>query len=348
MRLFKRPGSPYWWYDFTAKGERYRGSSKKTSEREARIVAAELLTTAERAVTRRDGWTISHALGTWWDEHASTTRSADAIWSNIENLNRCLDCAVKLTDLTNAMLLDFRAKRRGEGVQPPTINRDMAYLFAAINHVQSMHGQQVAPIAWKKLKYPENEWRIRFLSADEYQRLLAVADPDLAAIIRCAVSTGLRKAKIAEMQWHQVDLSGRTITVPTGKGRKPHIARISTSLLAELEAIRQRQAKEANAIPVGHVFNTTNFRRRWHRAKMQAELTDFRFHDLRHTFGTWARKGGADLIGIKEAMNHSSIAMTMRYAHIDPDHEITAFDRTAAIETKAARHNPRHTKENKA
>lgn len=69
-----------------------------------------------------------------------------------------------------------------------------------------------------------------------------------------------------------------------------------------------------------------------------AQLEDFKFHDLRHTFGSWARKAGADLLAIREAMDHSNIAMTMRYAHVDPDTEITAFDRAAATLRNTGRH----------
>jgi integrase len=60
-----------------------------------------------------------------------------------------------------------------------------------------------------------------------------------------------------------------------------------------------------------------------------AGIEDFRFHDLRHTFASWARIDGADLADLKEALDHSSIGMTMRYAHIQPETHRTAFDRVS-------------------
>ena len=71
----------------------------------------------------------------------------------------------------------------------------------------------------------------------------------------------------------------------------------------------------------------TNFRSRWQRAVKAAELVDFRFHDLRHTFASWARMAGADLADICEALGHSDISVTMRHAHIEPIEHRTAFDR---------------------
>jgi integrase len=77
----------------------------------------------------------------------------------------------------------------------------------------------------------------------------------------------------------------------------------------------------------GPVFDWTNFRKRWEAARKAADMIDFRFHDLRHTFASWARMNGADLADICEAMYHSTVAVTMRYAHIKADGRDTAFDR---------------------
>jgi integrase len=39
------------------------------------------------------------------------------------------------------------------------------------------------------------------------------------------------------------------------------------------------------------------------------------FHDLRHTAATMMVVSGVDLVTVKEILGHSSIEMTMRYAH---------------------------------
>jgi len=334
MRLYQRTDSPSWHYDFAWNGQRYRGSTKETDRRQAEVIAHAILAEIKKSPGRADRWALTHVIATWWDEHAQHTRSSDAIWSNVENLNRCLDCSIMMDRLTAPALLDFRAKRRGEGATGPTINRDMAYLKAAINHAARLHGKAAPDIDWKSLTYAENPARIRFLSAEEYARLLAAADKDMVPIIIAAVTTGLRKSNLVGdtdrrtgcLQWHQVDLAGRTITITRTKGHRPSVKRIVPALRTELLKIRRRK---------GDVFDTKNFKRRWNKALEKAELEDFRFHDLRHTFATWARKGGADLIALQNALDHGSITMTMRYAHIDADSEITAFDRASTAMTAA-------------
>lgn len=182
-----------------------------------------------------------------------------------------------------------------------------------------MHGQPIPPLAWKKLRSPEPPNRTRFLSRDEFQALIGVCDPELQRIVRFAVATGLRKGNVLSLDWREVDLSSGLITV-TVKGDKLHTVRMTAELRAMLSIATVRR---------GPVFDTINFRRRWAAAVKAAELHDFRFHDLRHTFASWARMAGADLADICEALGHSDVSVTMRYAHIEPFEHKTAFDRVS-------------------
>jgi len=53
---------------------------------------------------------------------------------------------------------------------------------------------------------------------------------------------------------------------------------------------------------------------------MRAKLTDLHWHDLRHTFASWAVQQGATLQEVKELLGHGSLAMVMLYAHLSPVH----------------------------
>lgn len=321
MSLYRREGSPFWQYSFTVHGVRFRGSTGCTGKREAQIVEAEKRHDAKQKRTRNDPWRLRDCLGAYWKERGQHHRSSDTIFAKLAALSRILGPDTMIVDLTNAMLLDYRAVRRGEGLEAHSVNRDYACLQGALSHARTIHGQQVPVLAWGEIKAEEPPHRIRFLSQNEYGRLLAVCDPAMQKIIKVAVATGLRKDNLLSLDWKQVDLSSGRITVLL-KGNKLHTVRMTPEI---------RAALATDIVRKGLVFDTTNFRRRWHRAVALAELDDFRFHDLRHTFASWARMAGADLADICDALGHSNISVTMRYAHIEPEHHVTAFDRVSSI-----------------
>ncbi len=64
----------------------------------------------------------------------------------------------------------------------------------------------------------------------------------------------------------------------------------------------------------------------WDAARQAAGLGDFRWHDLRHTFGSRLAMAGVDILTIKELMGHKTLTMTQRYAHLSPAHLGRAVD----------------------
>ena len=67
----------------------------------------------------------------------------------------------------------------------------------------------------------------------------------------------------------------------------------------------------------------------------KAGLHDFRFHDLRHCFASSLVMSGVDLTTIKELLNHKSLTMTLRYAHLAPSHKVKAVEALDEVEKSA-------------
>jgi integrase len=334
MSVYRRENTPYWWYSFNLNGRRFRGSTGKTTKREAAEVERDQIARIEKSFVPRADWTVQVVLSTYWSDHAQFLPSAFDIQTAFANLQRLLGKDKKFAELTSGDLMDYRATRRGEqrfkkdgtpvNRRPPaanSINRDFAYLRAAGAHCERFHRHPMPEIDWKELKAREPSWRRRFLGReDEAPALLAALPAHAREIVICAIVTGLRRDNVLRLEWDQVSLSERHITVIL-KGGAEHAVSIPPALMAILSTKTSRK---------GRVFDATNFRRHWYAAVESAGLKNFRFHDLRHTFASWARKGGVDLPTLKEAMHHSDISMTMRYANVEPDEVVTTFDKVSA------------------
>ena len=318
MPVRKRKGSPFYWYSFNVGGRRFRGSTGKTSRSEARDVERDKQALAEQRASTGGEWPLLMIFNAYWHERAKFKADAVTIETTLAKLQKALGKGLRARDLTAGALMDYRAGRRGtDGVEVYTVNRDFAYLRSAYSHCHRHHRQPVPAIDWKDLKAAEPDWRQRFLSRSEYDALMVAAHPSIRPIILCAVSTGLRKDNILSLDWRQVKLEDRLIQVVKKGGRRLSV-KITPALMGALSSMPQRR---------GRVFDRTNFRRRWAAALKEAEIEDFRFHDLRHTFASWARQAGADIADICEALGHSSPAISMRYAHVKADEHVTAFDR---------------------
>jgi integrase len=324
MSVYRRAGSPFFWYSFSVGGRRFRGSTGRKTKREAEEVERDERHLAKQGIGSGKEWTLLAVLNCYWSEHAKFKRSAAMIETHLAELQAGLGGGTLASRITPGALIDYRARRRGASkrLKDHSVNRDFAYLRAALEHCRQ-HGAQMPPVNWKKLKAAEPPGRIRFLDEDEYDRLMAAAHPSLRPIILCAVTTGLRRGDIMRLEWRQVKLAERIIQIQRTKANRAHQVRIAPALMAALSTIPAEKRR-------GRVFDLTGFRRRWEKAVDAAELDNFRFHDLRHTFASWARMAGADLAEIMEALDHSTINMTMRYAHIKPNAQITAFDRVSA------------------
>jgi integrase len=311
MPVYRREGSPYWWYSFTINGRRFRGSTGRETKREAEEVERDEYSRIKRSASRGADWTLQVVLSTYWNEHARLSRDARTVETHFANIQAIIGKDVRTSRLTNGALMDYRARRRGSKtprgtfVTQHSINRELAYLRAAFEHCRRFHGLTMPDVDWKGLKAKEPPHRVRFLSRDEYAKLMEAAHDTLRPIIAVAVGTGLRQGNLLRLDWKQVRLDAGVIEIPRAKSGRSHVVRLSAAVRAVLATTPPAQRK-------GPVFDLTNFRRRWSDALDDAGIEDFRFHDLRHTFASWARQAGADLADICEALGHSSITMTLR------------------------------------
>jgi integrase len=122
----------------------------------------------------------------------------------------------------------------------------------------------------------------------------------------------------------------RVILIEETKNDKPR--EVTLNARADTVLLRRKPKDE------GLVFGATSFdhfRSAWETSVSRAKLKNVRFHDLRHTFASWCVQRGATLQEVKDLLGHSSLAMTLRYAHLAPEHLRTAVSRLDGILSEA-------------
>ena len=171
----------------------------------------------------------------------------------------------------------------------------------------------------KVQKLPENNQRTRHLSFEEEDRLFAKLTGNreyLRSIVTVAIYAGPRRGELLKLRWSDVDFALNTINfkqTKSNKDRSVPMEPIVRSVLLELREV----AGDLEYVFVNPDTGTryTEVKKSFASACREAGISDFRFHDLRHTFGTRLADAGVDVVKIKELMGHASIVTTMRYIH---------------------------------
>jgi integrase len=186
----------------------------------------------------------------------------------------------------------------------------------------------------KFLKEPPG--RLRYLTREEMEALIAACPSHLKPIVVVATHTGMRKAETLGLKWQDIDLAMKTITVRQTKNNEPKVIPINHTLHAELQRVPRRLHSDyvfCNA--TGEPYDEV--KRSFNTACRKAGIKDFRFHDLRHTFASHLVMNGINLKTVQHLLGHKDIRMALRYAHLSREHlqaAVGTLDQSFEVGTK--------------
>ena len=137
-----------------------------------------------------------------------------------------------------------------------------------------------------------------------------------------AVNTGMRREEIRTLKWRDVDFQRGFVTLYRTKNGEIRNVPLNRTAKETIMAI----PKHANSpfIFCNSDGNLYNFRASFMTAMKNAEIKDFRFHDLRHTAASYLAMAGIDLNTIRDILGHKSLGMVLRYAHLSMSHQMNA------------------------
>ena len=242
-----------------------------------------------------------------YDLYSIALEKAKAVWGDIP-----------LNHITARHIDKLIEDMSRAGLKPPTINKNIRGIKAALKKAY----------AWEYIKTPIREFpkqlkeekTLRYLSIEQLGSLISAIENDQEFADFCLFSayTALRSGEIIRLQWADVDTPEGFLRISSRQKNKQD-SRIPIN--AHARAILERRGLSKKKI--GKVFRfgcLTWVSQKCKAACIKAGLPGARFHDLRHTFASHLAMSGENLKTIQDLMRHESIASTMIYAKVSPEH----------------------------
>jgi integrase len=293
----------------------------------------------------------------WAIEHqkrgAETTQRHKSVFEDFLSL--------RLTDINTWTFEKWRTARlKGTGgkrrPKPATVNSHLVMLKAALEKAVLWKLIPTHPLTDVRPLQADKAGRIRYLSTAEEKHLraaLVARDEErqarrdranvwrrarkypewptltdhLTPIVLLALNTGCRKGEIFALRWPDVDLTGAQLRV-RGEAAKSGQTRYVPLNTEALDVLRRWKTSRT---ATGYVFPgreddeaLDDVKKSWLPLIRAAGIKGFTFHDLRHTFASRLVVAGVDLNTVRELLGHADIKMTLRYAHLAPEHKAAA------------------------
>lgn len=247
----------------------------------------------------------------------------------------------RLSDITPSLLSECKDKLSKEPSLKPqkgrtirsnaTVNRYMACLSVVLTKASREWEWMEENPMFKVAKKKEPKGRVRFLSNDEKNILLAECKKisyELYLATLIALCVGARYGEIVGLKWQHIDFENRMFHFMDTKNGENRGVPIPSIVLKELQ-----EFSKVRNIKSDYIFTTSNgkqvkfLRGIFVDAVEAAKIQDFRFHDLRHTAASYLAMNGASLLDIAEILGHKTLAMVKRYSHLTKKHTADLLER---------------------
>lgn len=223
-------------------------------------------------------------------------------------------------DMIHKVIEDGVQRRR----KTATINRYLSLVRSLLRMARD-EWQWIDTVPKVRMLSGEVE-RNRWLTKEEAARLVAACPPHLAAMVRFALSTGCRAREVAHLEWKRVDLKRKTAWLDHTKNGTPRGVPLNRDAVVVLEEQSGKHLQFCFTY-LGHPIRYELTNSAWQTACAKAELTDLRFHDLRHTWASWHRQAGTSCDELKDLGGWKSRVMVDRYAKFATENLATAAAR---------------------
>jgi integrase len=334
MSLFKRTGSPYWWVKLVHNGRRLQQSSGTSDKAKAEEYHDKLKASLwdQERLGIKPSRTWNEAVVRYLAETSyKASQASDKV--HLRWLDRFLK-DVPLTAINRDLIDRIHATRKEVSAANSTVNRTMEVIRAVLRRAAN---------EWEWLDkvprirmLPEPKRRVRWITRDEADRLIAQLPEHMAVMVRFSLETGLRRSNVTCLEWSQVDLARRTAWIhpDRAKARKAIAVPLSAPAVVVLRGQIGKHPTHVFTFQGKPVVQTST--KTWYAALERAGIEGFRWHDLRHTWASWHVQAGTPLHVLQELGGWECVEMVRKYAHLSTAHLAEYVDRLSSLRVVAS------------
>jgi integrase len=323
MSVYKRGDKAVFYMNFTVDGVRVTRSTGKFTKKEAKLVEA-----VEKKRMMEDGALSPREKAARMLLSTAIQKTYDERWKDNKDGLKSMRLAERAMELIGDIpiskvdddVIKLLVKMlEGSGIKGATVNRYLATIKTLLRH----HRQPWEHIKLKK----ESKGRIRVLTREEEATVVSLLRnmnhnsrrchfPEVADLVEVLVDTGCRLSEVLDLRYDDINFEANLITIWINKGDKPRSIPMTVRVGTILQTRRINEASKPFTIGRDQAENAWT----WVRKTMGLSGdTEFVIHALRHTNATRLIDKGIDLYTVKEWLGHSTIQVTERYAHLNPD-----------------------------
>ena len=323
MAVYKRGKKGMFYMNFTVDGVRVTRSTGKFTKKEAKLVEAveKKRMMVEGSLSPREKaarMLLSAAILKTYDERWKDNK--DGLKSQrIAERAMTLIGDIPISKIDEDAVMIMVKQLEGSGIKGATVNRYLATMKTLLRH----HRQPWEHITLKK----ESKGRIRVITREEEALVVGLLRntnhnsrrshfPEVADLIEVLVDTGCRLSEVLDLHYDDVNFETNLISIWINKGERPRSIPMTSRIRTTFQTRRTEGATKPFTIDRDQAENAWAWVRK---AMGLSGDKEFVIHALRHTTATRLIDKGIDLYTVKEWLGHSTIQVTERYAHLNPD-----------------------------
>jgi integrase/recombinase XerD len=307
-----------WWVRFRHDGQHVRRSAKTTKKAEAQACLHRLMEEYRTSKDSVQRYLLTEAIEAFFEGSSLKASTLETYRFYSRSCIRLLG-HLHLDEFDRKVLGAFIATRKRTGVADATVRRDLAFLGSVFTAAIRRGWVDTSPVtAFDKRALKESRPRIRFITREEFTRLLDMASASLKPILVLAVETGMRKEELLSIRLEQIDLRRREVHLEITKTSSPRRVPLSVTAADTIRSLLEKRNRPSSRFLFCKATGDRvgDPKKAFNNACDRAALIDFRFHDLRHTFASWWVQGGGDLYRLSRILGHATLQMTTRYGHL--------------------------------